>query len=210
MKVNLFALGFVAMKASKQTARSSIFLFLLIINAVFPSESLAHRSAENVIDNCRIRVGFERIHFTAYTPELTRNREYCQAIPELGLTNLVFDYEGKKLRNITVEFEVTKEPEGTRVYHQEPKKIKTGTVNGSVDFRKHGAGKYLAHVTIVHNDKKLDTHLPFTVGIESDARSSSFIEVLIFFGVILTVLYVVIRILNAKENRSSGTRDSKF
>jgi hypothetical protein len=33
-----------------------------------------------------------------------------------------------------VEFEVTKEPEGTRVFYQAPEKIKKGTVDAKVDF----------------------------------------------------------------------------
>ncbi|MFI3156741.1 MAG: hypothetical protein QX199_11350 [Methylococcaceae bacterium] len=48
------------------------------------------------------------------------------------------------MRNLTVEFEVTKEPEGTRIFYLEPAKIKSGTVNGTVfsrpSFRRIPAG----------------------------------------------------------------------
>jgi hypothetical protein len=40
----------------------------------------------------------------------------------------VIDYEGKKLRHTTVEFEVTKEPAGTRVYYHSPEQITKGTI----------------------------------------------------------------------------------
>lgn len=142
-----------------------VFLFLALF---LPTVSHAHRGEPDEIDSCRIKVGYEKIHFTAYMPKFTRSKGYCQFIPRVGLTNLVFDYEGKKLRNVSIEFEVTKEPEGTRVFYQEPKKIKSGTVSAAVDFSKFGEGDYLAHVTIVHKGDKLDSHLPFAVGVEEE------------------------------------------
>jgi hypothetical protein len=153
-----------------------ILLFFLLAGIPFAAQ--AHRGAVDEIDVCNIRVGLERVHFTAYTPALSGNKEYCKAIPQLGETHLVFDYEGKQLRNFSVEFEVTKEPEGTRIFYQEPQKIKTGTATGMVDFRQHGAGNYLAHIAIVDKDKRLDTHIPFSVGIEEADQKS--------FGPLLT------------------------
>ena len=89
------------------------FLFALVLIALPFHPAQAHRSANNKIDNCRINVGFEKIHFSAYTPSLSGHKSYCNKIPGPAITNLVFDYEGKMLRNITIEFEITKEPEGT-------------------------------------------------------------------------------------------------
>lgn len=176
----------------------------LLIAALFPSSVYAHRGAVEEIDPCRIRVGYERIHFTAYTPTISGGKEYCNSIPHLGPTNLVFDYEGKKLRDVTVEFEITKEPEGTRVFFKEPEKIKTGSVEGLVDFSQHGAGNYLAHVTIVQGDRKLDTHLPFTVGIEDDSESG-FFEVLIWIVASLAIIAILIWIAKRKESHTPST-----
>lgn len=141
-------------------------LSALLLSFLFSAPGYSHRGAPNEVDICRIRVGTERIHFSAYTPEFTQSESFCRFIPNVGMTNLVFDYEGKKLRDVSIEFEVTKEPEGTRIFYQEPQKIKTGTVRADIDFAKYGAGDYLAHVTIVHDGEKLDTHLPFVVGAE--------------------------------------------
>ncbi len=127
------------------------------------SQSFAHRSPDEQRDPCRIQVGYEPMHFTAYTPTSSKSKQYCQDIPYLGLTNLVFDYEGKKLRHITIAFEVTKEPEGSRVFYQQPEKHLSGTFAKNVDLTTFGIGAYMAHITIVHKDKKLDTHLPFNV-----------------------------------------------
>ena len=127
------------------------------------SNSFAHRSQDEQRDPCRIQVGYEPMHFTAYTPTFSKSKQYCQEIPHLGLTTLVFDYEGKKLRQITIAFEVTKEPEGTRVFYQQPGKYLSGTFAKNVDLTTFGVGAYLAHIKIFHKGKTLDTHLPFNV-----------------------------------------------
>jgi hypothetical protein len=143
-------------------------LSAFILTMSFSAPSYSHRGAVDEVDVCRIRVGTEKIHFTAYTPTFTQSKGYCRFIPNVGLTNLIFDYEGKKLRDVSVEFEVTKEPEGTRIFYQEPQKAKSGTVKADIDFSKYGAGDYLAHVTIAHDGEKQDTHLPFVVGAEEE------------------------------------------
>jgi hypothetical protein len=168
-----------------------------------PSAVYAHRGASNEVDACNILVGHERIHFTAYVPKFS-NKEYCQLIPHLGATNLVFDYEGKSLRNLTVEFEVTKEPEGTRIFYQEPTKIKSGTVNGVVDFSKFGAGNYLAHVAIVHKDKSMDSHIPFSVvGLEDESSDNLPIKSLFIVLLIAAVVYLMKRAANKQTPRPS-------
>ena len=171
----------------------------LVFAVLLPTSVSAHRGAIGEIDDCRIRVGSERVHFTAYTPTLTPGKEYCKTIPQLGPTNLVFDYEGKELRNLTVEFEITKEPEGTRIFYQEPKTNKTGTVNGLVDFSQYGAGDYLAHVTIVHNGEKLDAHLPFKAGIEEKSYTG-LIKIAFFIALFLAIFLMI---------RKAKTSDAK-
>ncbi|WAR46101.1 hypothetical protein [Methylomonas rapida] len=91
------------------------------------------------------------------------------------------------MRNFSVEFEITKEPEGTRVFYQEPQKIKTGTMNGLVDFSQYGAGNYLAHIAIVDKDKHLYSHIPFSVGLESLNEKSYMQQILVISGLCLLV-----------------------
>jgi hypothetical protein len=118
---------------------------------------------------------------------LTGTEEYCTTIPAPGLANLVFDYEGKALRNMTLEFEITKEPEGTRMYYQEPSTHPTGTVNASVNL--NDPGKYLAHVTLVNEGQRIDAHLPFTVATGNEAANN---QMMFVIGVIaLAVLYIL-------------------
>lgn len=178
----------------KMIERGLPVLSLLGLLAIgLPTSVQAHRGVSNEVDACNILVGHERVHFTAYTPTFD-NKEYCGAIPHVGKTNLVFDYEGKGLRNMSVEFEVTKEPEGTRIFYKEPTKIKTGTVNGIVDFSQFGAGNYLAHVAIVHNDKSLDSHIPFSVGLGGDTSSSNLpIKSIVVLAIMAVLFYIMKR-----------------
>ncbi len=186
--------------STQQNSRRLLFsaaINLLLLTLLNSPQAFAHRGPADEIDNCRIRVGTEKIHFSAYTPTFSQGASYCQFIPHIGPTNLVFDYEGQKLRNVSVEFEITKEPEGTRVFYQEPTKIKSGTLDTLVDFSQHGGGDYLAHITIMHEGEKLDTHLPFAIGVEEE-HTPGWVKVLIPLLFIVAVLVFMMR--GAKSN----------
>lgn len=171
-----------------------------MLNLALQQSAFAHRSSDDENDPCRIQVGFEWIHFAAYTPTSTGNKSYCKAIPKVGMTNLVFDYEGKKLRQVSIEFEVTKEPEGTRVYYRPPDTSKSGTVDGVVDFAQFGSGNYQAHVTIVDKDKKLDTHIPFTVGMGGDDTYIGIKKFLFTALVCAVIIYLCFRFSRGKDD----------
>lgn len=183
--------------------KSQILLSILLLALILPTTANAHRGAKGEVDTCRISVGKEVIHFSAYTPDISGGQSYCHIIPELGLTNLVIDYEGKKLRHTTVEFEVTKEPEGTRVYYHSPEKIKKGSIDTKVDFRKHGAGNYLLHVTILNEGETIDSHLPFSVGLEVE-ESLIPNKILIPF-IIIVIIFIVMFGMSKSTKKSSST-----
>lgn len=143
MKNSLAALGFLAA-------------------SLLPLSAWSHGGASVDTDQCRVQIGSHLVHFTAYQPQLTGTTEYCNAIPETGPTTVVFDYEGKALRNMTVEFEITKEPEGTRVFYQPPSTHPNGTFNSIVNFT--DAGKYRVHITLVNEGQKVDEHIGLAVG----------------------------------------------
>ncbi|MEC4747141.1 hypothetical protein [Methylomicrobium sp. Wu6] len=171
---------------------------VLALALVLQQSAFAHRGNEDENDPCRIQVGSEWIHFAAYTPIFTEGKSYCRSIPKVGMTNLVFDYEGKQLRHISIEFEVTKEPEGTRIFYRPPNPSKSGTVDGSVDFSRFGAGNYQVHVTLVENDKKVDTHIPFSVGVEGDESYIGVKRALFTFLICAAIIYLCIRFARGK------------
>ncbi|MCK5831613.1 MAG: hypothetical protein KAH20_15065 [Methylococcales bacterium] len=183
----------------------SLILSTVFLSLFFSSIATAHRGAKNEVDTCRILIGNEIVHFSAYTPTLTPGESYCHTIPEAGITNLVIDYEGTKLRNTTVEFEVTKEPEGTRIYYQKPEKIKKGSWDAKIDFSGSGAGEYLTHITIMNQGKKLDSHIPFTVGIEEDNFPYKLVIPIVL--IIITLIGIQVKVKN-REPSSDDYIDS--
>ena len=160
----------------------------LFLAAMLPASSAwAHGGASVDTDQCRIFVGPHLVHFTAYQPQLTGSTEYCGDIPDLGTTIMVFDYEGKALRNMTVEVEFTKEPEGKRIAYLPPATHSSGTFNTSYNFTE--PGKYLAHVTLINEGQKIDAHVPFKIG---SAKREIFSSTNI---VIATILFASLYIL---------------
>lgn len=139
-------------------------VFTMIGLSIPVSPVWAHGGVAIDIDTCRIPVSGHWVHFTAYTPAVTADTEYCNDIPDVALTNIVFDYESKALRKMTVEFEITKEPEGDVIFHQDARTLKTGTFNIPIDFTQYGEGDYLAHVTLINEGTKVDAHSAFAVG----------------------------------------------
>lgn len=149
----------------------------LLASSVLPISAWAHGGASVDTDQCRVQIGSHLVHFTAYQPQLTGTTEYCNAIPELGQTTIVFDYEGKALRNMTVEFEITKEPEGTRVFYAPPSTHANGTFNSNVNFT--DPGKYRVHISLVNEGQTVDEHIGFTVGSgQSGVPTSTIVVVL--------------------------------
>lgn len=160
----------------------------LSMGALLPvSPVFAHGGASVDTDQCRISVGPHLVHFTAYQPQLTGSTEFCGDIPELGPTTMVFDYEGKALRNMTVEVEFTKEPEGTRIAYLPPSTHANGTFNTTYNFTE--GGKYLVHVTLINEGQKIDAHIPLKVGTAKNEVSSS--TKIVIATIVVSVLYLV-------------------
>lgn len=191
-----------------KSLRKSMYPLLTVLTGLsLPALGWTHGGSPVEFDDCRIAVANHWVHFTAYTPTPAADREFCKRIPDLGMTNLVFDYEGKLLRNMSVEFEITKEPEGTRVYHQEPNTYPTGSVNALVDFNQFGAGDYLAHIQLVNAGDKIDAHMPFSVG-TGTGISTGVMVFAVALGLIGTALYLMVPALKTRANFGMSARNT--
>ncbi|MBS3963494.1 MAG: hypothetical protein KGZ80_03175 [Methylomonas sp.] len=149
----------------KNLYRQSAFALLGLF---FSSAVLAHGGATGTdTDQCKFELEKDHwIHYTAYQPKAYPAEEFCGNIPDTdSLIQLVFDYQDQRYRNMSVEFEVTKEPEGTRVFYQEPKKHKSGTVVLNLPNGVPEPGKYLIHITLLQDSgERLDAHMGFKAG----------------------------------------------
>ncbi len=173
----------------KQFKRTLLVMLTTVAFLIPASPVWAHGGVAVDFDTCRIPVSGHWVHFTAYTPTKTADTEFCGDIPDVALTNIVFDYESKALRKMTVEFEITKEPEGSVIYHADAQTLKSGTLNIPIDFNQHGAGDYLAHITLINEGTKVDAHAAFTVGSGAGTGISTS-SMLMMSGAALVAIYL--------------------
>ena len=139
---------------------------------LFSSTLWAHGGAAGTdTDQCKFELEPTHwLHYTAYQPNAFPAEDFCANLPKANeLTLLVFDYQDMKYRDMSVEFEVTKEPEGTRVFFLPAAKHKKGTVELRLPNGVPEAGKYLIHITLVPDTDKMDAR---TQGSRLDAHMS--------------------------------------
>jgi hypothetical protein len=139
-----------------------------LLALLFSANLLAHGGAAGTdTDQCKFELEKDHwLHYTAYQPNSFPAEEFCASLPKLNeKIMLVFDYQDNKYRNDTVEFEVTKEPEGKRVFFLPGAKHKKGTVELVLPEGVSEAGKYLIHITLVPDQgERLDAHMSFSAG----------------------------------------------
>jgi hypothetical protein len=160
-------------------------LFLGAIAVMFSASVWAHGGAKGTdTDQCKFELEPDHwIHYTAYQPVAFPAEEFCASLPrEKEATILVFDYQDQKYKDNTVEFEVTKEPEGTRVFFLPGAKHKKGTVELKMPNGVPEAGKYLIHITLVPDQgERKDVHMSFKAG-GGPAASKSMILLYLLIG----------------------------
>jgi hypothetical protein len=163
-----------------------------LLALLFSSALWAHGGAAGTdTDQCKFELEKDHwIHYTAYEPKAYPAAEFCGNLPDLNsLIQLVFDYQDQRYRNMSIEFEVTKEPEGTRVFFEGAKKHKSGTVVLSLPEGVATEGKYLIHITLLQDTgERLDAHMSFKAG-GGEPVSKSLLG--LYFLVFLAVLYVL-------------------
>lgn len=141
---------------------------LLFCSTLFSASLWAHGGAKGTdTDQCKFELEPDHwIHYTAYQPNAFPAEEFCASLPrEKEATILVFDYQDQKYKDNTVEFEVTKEPEGTRVFFLEGAKHKKGTVELKMPNGVPEPGSYLIHITLVPDQgERKDVHMSFKAG----------------------------------------------
>jgi hypothetical protein len=165
------------------------------LSALFFSAALwAHGGAAGTdTDQCKFELEPSHwIHYTAYQPKSYPAEEFCGSLPGSATpTQLVFDYQDMRYRNMAIEFEVTKEPEGTRVFFMPAEKHKSGTVNLELPNGVPEAGKYLIHITLVPDQgDRLDAHMSFSAGGGEKTSTTSYLLYLLFGFAGLYMLYL--------------------
>lgn len=161
---------------------------------LFSTSIWAHGGAKGTdTDQCKFELEKDHwIHYTAYQPNAFPAEEFCADIPrDKEMLILVFDYQDQKYKDDTVEFEVTKEPEGTRVFFMEGAKHKKGTVELKLPNGVPEPGKYLIHITLVPDQgERKDVHMAFKAGGGPAMSGSSKFMYLVGIVGVLFMLYL--------------------
>lgn len=174
---------------------------LAIVGLVFSSVLWAHGGAAGTdTDQCKFELEPGHwIHYTAYQPQAYPAEEFCGNLPDsTTMTQLVFDYQDVRYRDMNIEFEVTKEPEGKRVFFQEAAKHKSGTVVLNLPNGVPEAGQYLIHITLVPDaadvakigKDRLDVHMGFKAGAGQQTSTSGYLLYAFFLFAGLYILYL--------------------
>lgn len=177
---------------------SHIFTKILLgaVAVLFSASLWAHGGAKGTdTDQCKFELEPDHwIHYTAYQPNAFPAEEFCASIPrEKEATILVFDYQDQKYKDNTVEFEVTKEPEGTRVFFLEGSKHKKGTVELKMPNGVPEPGSYLIHITLVPDQgERKDVHMAFKAGGGKGASNSQMFIYLLLLAAGLYVVYLYV------------------
>jgi hypothetical protein len=165
---------------------------LVLLGLLFSASLWAHGGAAGTdTDQCKFELEPGHwLHYTAYQPNAFPAEDFCANLPRINeMTLLVFDYQDMKYRDMAVEFEVTKEPEGTSVFKLPAAKHKKGTVELKMPSGVPEAGKYLIHITLVPDSgNRLDAHMGFKAG-GGEAVSKNNMLLYVFFA--FAGLYVV-------------------
>jgi hypothetical protein len=166
--------------------------FLILMGLLLSTALWAHGGAKGTdTDQCKFELEPDHwIHYTAYQPNAFPAEEFCANIPrDKEALILVFDYQDQKYKDNTVEFEVTKEPEGTRVFFLEGAKHKKGTVELKLPNGVPEPGNYLIHITLIPDQgERKDVHMGFKAGAGKGASNS---QLFIYLLVGLTGLFVL-------------------
>lgn len=84
-------------------------VLIVVWALLFAGAAQAHGGVSIEDDNCILRIGPLRAHFTGYQPELRATQEFCEDIPELGKAIIVVDFIDNVLRTHKVEFRVLRD-----------------------------------------------------------------------------------------------------
>lgn len=159
--------------------RLCISLMLLV---ALPSAALAGGGVVMEGDKCTMHIDFYSARFTAYQPETQGNQEFCEDLPDIGLTIFTLDYLHPSLKEVPVDFRIIRNTTDqgrfavwddvaklgdlrplTVFYHAPSVE---GDASLKLEFEFTEPGEYIGIVTAGHpsNDNIYRSVFPFEVG----------------------------------------------
>lgn len=97
-----------------------VFVYALLLICAFHAgcapSARAHGSVTAEGDVCLIRIGFYTAHFKVFQPETSRQREFCEDLPDAGESIFVMEYLHQGLTDATIEFRIVQDVTGFGPY----------------------------------------------------------------------------------------------
>jgi hypothetical protein len=155
-------------------------LFLLL--AALPAAVLAGGGVVMVGAQCTMHIDFYSARFTAYQPDTQGNREFCEDLPDIGLTLFVLDYLHPSLKEVPVDFRIIRNAtdQGRFAVWEDVEKLGDlraltlfyqgpaieGDASLQVEYEFTEPGEYIGIVTAGHpsTDQVYRSVFPFEVG----------------------------------------------
>ena len=178
---------------------------MLAMGVSFSTQAQAHGGLALAEDMCKLRVGPYNMHFTGYQPDNSRNKEFCEDIPETGRTVVVLDYIEPELRPLPTEVRVIRDTgseqdlQAVTVLHLPSKVYPSGSVNFEYSFDK--PGKYIGLVTVGDKQEHV-SRFPFSVG-ESKVPLPPGYFMIAFAGIV--VVAAILFFLRGRRKSSDST-----
>tara|TARA_B110000116_G_scaffold67332_1_gene57932 strand:+ start:2704 stop:3282 length:579 start_codon:yes stop_codon:yes gene_type:complete len=186
-------------------------LSVMLILMSWASNCLAGGGVLLSDDSCIMTIGFYEAHFTAYQPDSSGDKQFCEDLEEMGNTIFVLDYLHKSLSEVPVDFRIIKnvtnkgefvqmgdimeiqDLDRFTVFYQEPIIKTNASYTVSHDFIEKG--EYIGIVTAGHptNNNIYSSVFPFRVG-ASDLSWS----IIVFLGLILIFGVYLFRMTRSK------------
>jgi hypothetical protein len=186
-------------------------LSVMLILMSWASNCLAGGGVLLSDDSCIMTIGFYEAHFTAYQPDSSGDKQFCEDLEEMGNTIFVLDYLHKSLSEVPVDFRIIKnvtnkgefvqmgdimeiqDLDRFTVFYQEPIIKTNASYTVSHDFIEKG--EYIGIVTAGHptNNNIYSSVFPFSVG-ASDLSWS----IIVFLGLILILGAYLFRMTRSK------------
>lgn len=125
-----------------QSSMAALAVALLL--AFSPGQAAAHGGLSIDKDVCKLKLGSYSMHFTGYQPGASGSKEFCEDIPQTGVTVVALDAIDPVLREMPIEVRILRDTgddgnlEASTVLHLAPKLYPTGSVSFEHTFDQPG------------------------------------------------------------------------
>jgi hypothetical protein len=154
-------------------------------------------------ESCTMHIDFYSARFTAYQPETRGNQEFCEDLPDVGLTLFGLDYLHPSLKDVPVDFRIIRNStdqgrfavwddvsrlgdlQPLTVFYQSP--LIESDASLQLEFTFTEPGEYIGIVTAGHptTDQIYRSVFPFEVGrprYHAAVLALSFIAIIILYA----------------------------